>query len=542
MVLGSVVSISTQLPVARLNSVFVRPNLSITAMFPTTALVSLCLLAVAYGQQIGTLTAENHPVLTSQTCVAGGTCTTQQTSVVLDSNWRYLHQTSSTTNCYLGNEWDLTLCPDPTTCAANCALDGADYAGTYGITTSGDALTLKFVTGANVGSRVYLMENESTYQLFKLLNQEFTFTVDVSKLGCGLNGALYFTEMDADGGMARFPTNKAGAKYGTGYCDSQCPHDIKFINGQANILNWTPDTNNANTGTGMFGTCCNEMDIWEANSISSAVTPHVCTVAGQTECSGVQCGDDASGNRQNGVCDKDGCDFNSFRMGVKNFFGPGMTVDTTQPITVVTQFITNDNTATGTLSQINRIYVQNGKVIQNSFTDIPGISPAVNSITDTFCNQQKAAVGDVNGFEQRGGLKTMGAAFEKGMVLALSLWDDYSASMLWLDSDYPLNASASAPGVSRGTCATTSGVPATVEATMPNDQVIFSNIRTGPIGSTFSTTGVTSTSSSSSSAPTSPSGTVPEFGQCGGEEYTGPTVCVAPFTCQLQNPFFSQCL
>lgn len=27
--------------------------------------------------------------------------------------------------------------------------------------------------------------------------------------------------MDADGGMARFPTNKAGAKYGTGYCDSQ---------------------------------------------------------------------------------------------------------------------------------------------------------------------------------------------------------------------------------------------------------------------------------------------------------------------------------
>ena len=38
--------------------------------------------------------------------------------------------------------------------------------------------------------------------------------------------------MDADGGVAKFPANKAGANYGTGYCDSQCPQDIKFINGE----------------------------------------------------------------------------------------------------------------------------------------------------------------------------------------------------------------------------------------------------------------------------------------------------------------------
>ncbi|KXL43848.1 MAG: glycoside hydrolase family 7 protein, partial [Acidomyces sp. 'richmondensis'] len=65
------------------------------------------------------------------------------------------------TNCYTGNTWDTTLCPDPTTCAKNCALDGADYEGTYGITTSGDALTLAFKTGSNVGSRVYLMGQKS---------------------------------------------------------------------------------------------------------------------------------------------------------------------------------------------------------------------------------------------------------------------------------------------------------------------------------------------------------------------------------------------
>jgi cellulose 1,4-beta-cellobiosidase len=63
-------------------------------------------------------------------------------------------------------------------------------------------------------------------------NQEFTFDVDVSNLPCGFNGALYFVSMDADGGLKKYPTNKAGAKYGTGYCDAQCPRDLKFINGE----------------------------------------------------------------------------------------------------------------------------------------------------------------------------------------------------------------------------------------------------------------------------------------------------------------------
>jgi cellulose 1,4-beta-cellobiosidase len=132
------------------------------------------------------------------------------------------------------------------------------------------------------------MADANNYEMFQLLNQEFTFTVDMSNLGCGLNGALYLTEMDQDGGMARFPTNKAGAKYGTGYCDSQCPHDLKFINGQvriissssssnfyssnkrqANVLNWTPSATDINSGAGMFGTCCNEMDIWEGKFLTS---------------------------------------------------------------------------------------------------------------------------------------------------------------------------------------------------------------------------------------------------------------------------------
>ena len=37
-----------------------------------------------------------------------------------------------------------------------------------------------------------------------------------------------------DGGL-HYPGNSAGPAYGTGYCDAQCPHDIKWINGEANM-------------------------------------------------------------------------------------------------------------------------------------------------------------------------------------------------------------------------------------------------------------------------------------------------------------------
>jgi hypothetical protein len=210
-------------------------------MYCAFALVSLCIAAVR-AQQVGSLTAETHPTLPWQKCTKSGGCVTQSSgSVVLDANWRWAHATGSVTNCYTGQAWDSTICPDPVTCAKNCAVDGADYSSTYGITTGSNSLTLKFATKStytNVGSRVYLMANDTTYEMFKLKNQEFTFDVDVSNLPCGLNGALYFSEMTADGGMSKYANNKAGAKYGTGYCDAQCPKDIKFINGEVSLLAW----------------------------------------------------------------------------------------------------------------------------------------------------------------------------------------------------------------------------------------------------------------------------------------------------------------
>lgn len=126
--------------------------------------------------------------------------------------------------------------------------------------------------------------------------------------------------------------------------------------------------------------------------------------------------------------------------------------------------------------------MQNAVVIQNSKSEISRVDG--NSITDAFCKAQKAAFGDTDSFKTRGGLATMGDAC--GMVLVMSIWDDYTAEMRWLDAAYPAGPSTSKAGVVRGTCGADSGVPATVKANSPGASVTFSDIKVGAINSAYS--------------------------------------------------------
>lgn len=200
-------------------------------------LIAAGLVGLVASQQVGDQQDETHPSLTWKKCTGSGgsSCTETDASVVIDSNWRWLHEVDGTENCYDGNEWT-DVCATAEECAENCALEGADYDTTYGASTSGDALTLGFLTeheyGTNIGSRFYLMNGDDAYQTFTLLGNEFTFDVDLSTVECGLNAALYFVAMEEDGGMASYPSNAAGAKYGTGYCDAQCARDLKFVGGK----------------------------------------------------------------------------------------------------------------------------------------------------------------------------------------------------------------------------------------------------------------------------------------------------------------------
>jgi hypothetical protein len=62
-----------------------------------------------------------------------------------------------------------------------------------------------------------------------------------------------------------------------------------------------------------------------------------------------------------------------------------------------------------------------------------------------------------------------------------------------------------------------------------------------PTGSSGSGTGTTSAGSTTTSTGSS-GGVVPKYGQCGGQGWTGGTVCAAGSTCTFSNQWYSQCL
>lgn len=200
----------------------------------TAALATL--LALGHAQEIGKQDAETHPKITWQRCTGPNKCSNVNGELVIDSNWRWTHVVDGYQNCYDGNDWNKTACPDANTYTKNCAIEGADYSGTYGVSTSGNAVTMKFRNkhqyGVNIRSRLYLINGANKYQMFTANGNEIAFDVENANLGYGLNGAVYFMSIDENGGKSRYSSNKAGAKYGTGYCDSQYARDLKWVGGK----------------------------------------------------------------------------------------------------------------------------------------------------------------------------------------------------------------------------------------------------------------------------------------------------------------------
>jgi len=195
-------------------------------------------------------TADAHPKLTTYKCTSTGGCVSQDTSVVIDWNYHWFHTADWNSCTTSSGAVNSTLCPDEATCAKNCFVQGNGNYTASGVTTSGDTLTMNQYTrnsetGAwqNASPRLYLLGSDGNYQMLQLNGKELTFTVDLSQLPCGENGALYLGEMDKTGGRSEY--NQGGANYGSGYCDAQCP-----------VQNWINGTLNTNKA----GYCCNEMD------------------------------------------------------------------------------------------------------------------------------------------------------------------------------------------------------------------------------------------------------------------------------------------
>merc|ERR1711862_909052 len=220
-----------------------------------------------------------------------------------------------------------------------------------------------------------------------------------------------------------------------------------------------------------------------------------------------------------GVCDKNGCDIQPYRLGEKKFWGPGshFTIDSRHPVQVTTQFITEDGTDHGKLKEVKQFYTQNGKTVEHPMYSVNGNKH--NTITDSYCEDWVAETQDGTNFEEKGGMGAVDTIFEKGAVLVMSFWDDHYANMLWLDAKYPVDADCdTTPGACRGTCSTSSGVPADIEKNAGDSKVKFSDIRYGPLGST--TGGVVP----SPPAPPSPTPTPPTSACCSWDgKYCGKT-------------------
>ncbi|CRK40455.1 hypothetical protein BN1723_015727 [Verticillium longisporum] len=278
--------------------------------------VLLIILDLAFAQLAGNIIREIHPPLTWKRCKSAGVCETIQGGVVLDENWRWLRDVGGFSDCFRGNDWTYENCTTTESCTSRCVLEGEDYENTRGIGTTGDAISLRYLNNQSLptaNSRVFLMASETRYQTFTLLGNEIAFDVDLSNVGCGLNAALYFVAMSPDGGSNKFPTNRAGAKYGTGYCDASCLQSQRYVGGKANINGWEPSPYDSETGIGNQGACCSEFDVLNGYSICE-----------WDECNQGRLPD----------CDRWGCDYNPYRLGAIDFFGKGKTVDTTRQFTI----------------------------------------------------------------------------------------------------------------------------------------------------------------------------------------------------------------
>ena len=359
-------------------------------------------MTLVLAQQPGHLEQEAAPALRLNECDETG-CQTLRLDAVLDANWRWLHAVDGYQSCFTGSSWDASICADADACASKCALEAVStqkYATTYGVRALDDPrwdVELAYVTGGNVGSRLYAASKDS-YHPFRLLGKEIAFDVDLSSLPCGLNAAVYLVAADLSGALGG--GNAAGFRYGTGYADAQCPKDLKFVRGRANL-------------DFQASSCATEIDLFEANSRATSFTLHPCL------------------DQQ---CDRSGAGINPYREGLRDLYGPGLKVDSSRPFRVLTSFRADGDR----LVEVSQRFESGGVVTEPL------------RVTSETIEAQASRFREKSEFDGAGGWASLTKALRDGMVLVLSIWDDAATGMRWLDSTFPPGASGE--GATRGPC------------------------------------------------------------------------------------------
>jgi len=164
---------------------------------------------------------------------------------------------------------------------------------------AGDTLNLPHSSGFSIMSKCDPSWVPQDFFQFKVLEKTLSYTVDLSKVGCGCNLAVY---------MIQEPAKNPAGQPSEGTCQDSSPYycDANKVCGQ-----WCP-----------------EMDIMEANIKAFQSTPHAC--------------DAPTGTGHYNNCDRSGC--GKTTKDIPNSYGPGPTyqIDTTRPFDVQTVWQANN--------------------------------------------------------------------------------------------------------------------------------------------------------------------------------------------------------
>ncbi|KAG8980399.1 hypothetical protein FRC05_006030 [Tulasnella sp. 425] len=118
--------------------------------------------------------------------------------------------------------------------------------------------------------------------------------------------------------------------------------------------------------------------------------------------------------------------------------------------------------------------------------------------------------------------------------------EDWYFSGVYIETDTLTTTLRSGNGGSSNTTTTTT---TTTSPTSTKTSTTTSSTKTSSTSSTSSTTTSKTTTTTTTTTTTSAAGpTQTKYGQCGGNGYSGPTVCASGSTCKYSNDWYSQCL
>ncbi|KAJ4161916.1 hypothetical protein BFJ63_vAg13185 [Fusarium oxysporum f. sp. narcissi] len=348
-------------------------------------LLGASLFASGYAQWPCGNIEEKHPPLTWYHCDQKP-CQKFYGAVVLDSTLRE-------TNCCAGsfNIKDLhrTDCKkkDKDTCPVDCCIEGADYQA-HGISTDDTSLTLDLGASAPHTPkdliRVFALKEDERYLAPRLIDQrdsEYTFDLEIRNVPSGYKARVSLNWMWPDGGKSEAKGDKAGARYGTGYCDATCDLGQRFVEGRANYDGWVPSKHDPKLGKGRLGACCASFVLWEGNIESTDFSFSPCLPPWYHTCKDEKCST---------RCFAFGCSWNPNGNRQKPFFGPGPTntIDSTKKFSVVNQWFAQQTPRViAILKTRATYYIQDGKLYRSAPSDYRPNGALFNTMNKGFCKK-----------------------------------------------------------------------------------------------------------------------------------------------------------